>query len=932
MAANGRSALDPELARLIDDARHKNDWRLWGPYLPERQWGTVREDYSRDGDSWNYFTHDQARSRVYRWGEDGLLGVCDRRCRLACAPTFWNGRDPILKERLFGLTGPEGNHGEDVKECYYYLEASPTGSYLKALYKYPQRAFPYDLLVAENRMRGRNAAEFELIDTGVFDDNRYFDIFIEYVQAGPEDILARITACNRGPDAARLDIIPTLWFRNSWSWGREGDGYWRKPNISRIDASSARLVHESLGTYQLQVAPASDGTMPELIFTDNETNTERLFKSPNTNPYVKDAFHRYLINGEHEAVNPAGEGTKVGALYRLNIPAGERLSVEIRFYNENQSTNLKAWREVDEMIARREAESRGFIDDLKRKLRVRLSEQDAARFNTPADGNAAASEDFLTAEENLVIRQALAGMIWSVQFYHYVVDDWIGGDPWRPVRRLNPRNDEWDHLHSLELISMPDKWEYPWFAAWDLAFHTLAFAPVDPRFSQSQLELMLRENYMHPNGQIPAYEWNFSDVNPPVHAWAAYRLFKVANPLGSGVDRVFLSRVFQKLLLNFTWWVNRKDPEGRNLFAGGFLGLDNIGVFDRSKPLPGGGQLQQADGTAWMAFYCATMLSIALELAAQDPAYEDIAYKFLEHFTSIVEAMHAEAGSGLWDEEDGFYYDKMIVDGAAIPLKLRSMVGIIPVLAASVVESDMILKLPDFYQRVVWFRQNRKNLSRHFQFRESTQSSGTLRGLLAVPSQERLERVLGYVLDENEFLSPYGIRSLSRYHKDHPFELNIGGEHYSVRYHAAESDSGLFGGNSNWRGPVWFPINYLLIEALETYHLYYGDTLKVECPTGSGTMMTLREVAAEISHRLSSLFLPDKNGRRPCHGEDRRYAEDPNWKDLILFYEYFDGDTGRGLGASHQTGWTSLVVRTVRRASDEWQRYLYEAQTEAPKG
>ncbi len=934
MAENRRSAseIDHELERLIEDARHKSDWRLWGPYLPERQWGTVREDYSRDGDSWNYFTHDQARSRAYRWGEDGLLGICDRRCRLCCAPAFWNGRDPILKERLFGLTGPEGNHGEDVKECYYYLEASPTGSYLKALYKYPQAAYPYDLLVAENRKRGRDTREFELIDTGVFDDNRYFDIFIEYVQAGTEDILARISAYNRGPDAAPLDIIPTLWFRNSWTWGREGSGYWRKPKISRIDASAARLVHDSIGSYLMQLAPASDGTAAELLFTENETNNERLFKSPNASPYVKDAFHRYLIEGERKAVNPAGEGTKVGALYRLNIPPGDKRVVEIRFFKEHQETALKSWREVDEMFARREAESREYYTELKRKFRSRLSAADAAMLARAAESDGV-EPDVFTSEENLIVRQAMAGMIWTVQFYHYVVDDWLAGDPASPpLRRSHPLNADWRHLHSLELISMPDKWEYPWFAAWDLAFHTLAFASFDPKFAQSQLELMLRENYMHPNGQIPAYEYNFGDVNPPVHAWAAYRLYKVANPLGSGIDRVFLSRVFQKLLLNFTWWVNRKDPEGRNIFAGGFLGLDNIGVFDRSKPLPGGGQLEQADGTAWMAFYCATMLSIALELAEHDAAYEDIAYKFLEHFTSIVEAMHAEDGSGLWDEKDGFYYDKMIVGGVAIPLKLRSLVGIIPMLAASVVESDMIVKLPDFYERVMWFRQNRKNLARHFQFRESTQSPGALRGLLAVPSRGRLERVLRYVLDENEFLSPYGIRSLSRYHKDHPFELNIDGEHYSVHYQAAESDSGLFGGNSNWRGPIWFPINYLLIEAFETYHLYYGETLKVECPTGSGKMMTLREVAAEISRRLSLLFLPDQNGRRPCHGDDRRYAEDPNWRDLILFYEYFDGDSGRGLGACHQTGWTSLVTRTLRRASEEWQRYLYEAQTEAPKG
>jgi hypothetical protein len=922
-----------EATRLVEDSRHRNDWKLWGPYLPERQWGTVREDYSATGDAWHYFPHDHARSRAYRWGDDGLLGVCDRLCRLCFAPTFWNGRDPILKERLFGLTGPEGNHGEDVKECYYYLEASPTGSYLKALYKYPQAAFPYDQLVAENRRRGRSAPEFELVDTGVFDDNRYFDIFIEYTEAGPEDMLARITACNRGPEAARLEIIPTLWFRNTWSWGREGDGYWRKPTIREAGPTSAQLAHESLGEYVFQVACAADGSVPELLFTENETNNVRLFKSPNAGAYVKDAFHRYVINGERDAVNRAGIGTKVGARYRLEIPAGGEQVVRVRFCKQDLAAALDLSCGFDEMVARRATEMNEYYEAIKRRISKRV-------INVPiaVDGRVLpmlpdSDGELLTQDEDTIVRRAVAGLVWTVQFYHYVVDEWIGGDPATPKpphERASARNSDWRHLHSLELISMPDKWEYPWFAAWDLCFHVIPFAIFDPRFAQHQLELMLRENYMHPNGQIPAYEYNFGDVNPPVHAWAAYRMYKIASPVG-GSDRVFLSRTFQKLLLNFTWWVNRKDPGGRNLFSGGFLGLDNIGIFDRSKPLPGGGQLEQADGTAWMAFYCATMLSIALELASNDPAYEDIAYKFLEHFTTIVEAMHGEGTDALWDEEDGFYYDRMIAGGVTIPLKIRSMVGIIPVLAASVVESGMIEKLPDFYERVEWFRQNRKNLSRHFQFRESTHPPGTLRGLLALPSRQRLERVLAYVLDENEFFSPHGVRSLSRYHKDHPFELNIGGEHYRVQYQAAESDSGLFGGNSNWRGPVWLPINYLLIEALETYHLYYGETFKVECPTGSGVMMTLREVATEIARRLATLLLQDKNGKRPCHGDDPRYMNDPHWKDLPLFYEYFDGDNGRGLGASHQTGWTSLLVRTLRRSNEEWQRYQYEAQAVAPK-
>ncbi|MDO8434113.1 MAG: hypothetical protein Q7S58_17075 [Candidatus Binatus sp.] len=923
---------DSEEFRLLEDSRHKSDWRLWGPYLPERQWGTVREDYSGNGDSWNSFTHDQARSRAYRWGEDGLLGVCDRECRLCFAPTFWNGRDPILKERLFGLTGPEGNHGEDVKECYYYLDASPTGSYLRALYKYPQSAYPYDLLVAENKRRSRDEPEFELIDTGIFDGNRYFDIFVEYVQAAPDDILVKLTAFNRGPDLARLDLLPTLWFRNTWSWGREGNGYWKRPSIRQLSPTSARLEHETLGAYIYQVEVPANGKQPELLFTDNESNSMRLWGKPNQTPYVKDAFHRYLVGGERDAINPAKEGTKVAAHYSFEVPGGGEQSVHVRFCGEAAAESRASGADVAELFARRAEEEHDYYRGLVRRYGSRLIKRDDGQAGLPAP-TPQDLDELYGPKEAIAVRQCFAGLVWTTQFYHYFVRDWLEGDPGEPPpppERAHGRNADWEHLHSFELISVPDKWEYPWFAAWDLAFHTVPFAVIDPAFAKSQLELMLRETYMHANGQIAAYEFGFGDVNPPVHAWAAYRYYKTASTVAKP-DRVFLARVFQKLLLNFTWWVNRKDPDGKNIFSGGFLGLDNIGVFDRSKPLPTGGRLEQADGTAWMAFYCATMLSIALELASNDPVYEDIAYKFLEHFTSIVEAMHDVGKEGLWDEEDGFYYDRVVADGVKLPLKVRSMVGIIPLLAASVVESDMIEKLPDFYERVQWFRDNRKHLARHFQFRESTHPPGLTRGLLALPSRERLERVLRYVLDENEFLSPYGIRSLSRYHLEHPFVLDIGGSEYRVDYQPAESRSGVFGGNSNWRGPVWFPINYLLIEALEAYHIYYGDTFKVECPTGSGKMLTLREVAAELAHRLSLLFLPDENGRRPCHGDDRRYAEDPHWKDLVLFYEYFDGDTGKGLGASHQTGWTSLVMRCLRRSNEQWQRYQYEAQAEVPQ-
>jgi hypothetical protein len=883
---NGRNA---EALRLAEDSRIEKNWKRWGPYLSERQWGTVREDYSPGGEVWDYFSHDQARSRAYRWGEDGLLGITDRQCRLAFALALWNGRDPILKERLFGLTGPEGNHGEDVKECYFYLDSTPTHSYMKALYKYPQAEFPYLRLVEENRSRGKDAPELELADTGVFDDNRYFDVVAEYAKASTNDILIRITVFNRGPESADLVLLPTLWFRNSWSWGREGEGYWPKPRLARSGPGLIEAEHASLGRYVL----AADGE-PELLFTENETNVARLFGGTNASPHVKDAFHEYVIHGRLDAVNPAQEGTKAAALYRLSIPARGQTTLRLRLSEGKPGTFGSAF---DRVFEDRIREADAFYRD-------RLS--------------AAASSD-----ERSVVRQGYAGLLWSKQFYHYVVRDWAQGDPAQPAppeSRKHGRNTDWPHLYNRDIISMPDKWEYPWYAAWDLAFHMIPFATVDPDFAKKQLTLFLREWYMHPNGQLPAYEFAFSDVNPPVHAWAAWRVYKMTGPRGKR-DRVFLARVFHKLLLNFTWWVNRKDARGKNLFSGGFLGLDNIGVFDRSQALPTGGELEQADGTAWMAFYATTLLSMALELASEDPAYEDVASKFFEHFMAIVEAMNHLGGSGLWDEEDGFYYDQLRVDGKSIPLKTRSMVGIIPLFACEILEVDVMRKLPGFSKRTEWYLENRQDLTEHIACLRSP-GGGPLDGshehrLLALPSRERLTRVLRYLLDENEFLSPYGLRSLSRFHRDRPYEFHSNEQTFRVDYTPGESTTGLFGGNSNWRGPIWFPLNYLLVEALERYHHFYGDSLKVECPTGSGRFMNLSEVAMEIAGRLSRIFLPDESGRRPVHGGARLYEKDPHWKDLALFYEYFHGETGRGVGASHQTGWTALAVRLIEDLAKE---------------
>ena len=924
---------DAEYLRLTTGMGRNESWRRWGPFLAERQWATVREDYSPDGTAWEYFPHEHARSRAYRWGEDGLLGICDRRCRLCFAIALWNGRDPILKERLFGLTGNEGNHGEDVKECYYYLDATPTASYLKGLYKYPQAEYPYALLVEENRRRGRKEPEFELIDTGVFDNNRYFDIFVEYAKASPEDILIKITVCNRGPEAADLHLLPTLWFRNTWSWGRDGDDYWERPILWQTDPAAVRAEHEALGNYVFCPAPAPGGERPKWLFTENETNTKRLWGADAPQGYFKDAFHRYVVNGEPDAVNPDQTGTKAAVWYRLSVAARGEVCVRLRLTRAEEAGS-KPFGDFDELLAKRTQEAADFYDGLFQFVQPTYVEQPRTESAARNGQNDGLPQGVFTQDERNVIRQAMAGLIWSCQFYHFIISDWLEGDPSQPPppdRRLEGRNHDWGHLYCRDVMSMPDKWEYPWFAAWDLAFHTIAYSVIDPDFAKRQLELVMSERFMHPNGQIPAYEWAFGDVNPPVHGWAAYRLYKSMLLFGERDDRQFLSRVFQKLLLGFTWWVNRKDPDGKNIFAGGFLGLDNIGAFDRSKPLPTGGQLQQADGTAWMAFYCANLLTIALEIAYHDPAYEDIAYKFFEHFTTIVSAINNIGGEGLWNEEDGFYYDHLVVDRKKIPLKVRSMVGLIPVLAASVMETHLIMKLPDLVRRIRWFMRKRPKLLKHLSVIHDPTGEHPIRALLAIPTKEQLIRVLRYVLDEEEFLSPYGIRSISKYHAAHPFVFSAGGQEYRVDYQPEESDTGLFGGNSNWRGPIWFPINYLLIETLEIYYLFWGDELKVECPTGSGRMMTLIEVAHELGWRLGSIFLRDANGRRPCHGNDNRYATDPNWKDLVLFYEYFHGDTGRGLGANHQTGWTAAVVRCFHRAAERYQRFQFEPHEVLPE-
>jgi hypothetical protein len=885
---------DRESLRLQEDARREKNWKRWGPYLAERQWGTVREDYSSDGRAWEYLVHDHARSRAYRWGEDGLLGICDREGRLCFALALWNGRDPILKERLFGLTNGEGNHGEDAKEVWYYLDATPTHSYLKGLYRYPQATYPYAELVAENARRGKDEPEYELEDTGILDGGRFFDVLAEYAKAEPDDLSIRITVTNRGPEKATLHLLPTLWFRNTWSWGRAGEGYWPKPRLSRASDRAVLAEHASLGTFRLQLQPLADSRPPSLLFTENETNAERLFKTPNPTPYVKDAFHEYLVAGRTDAVNPGSVGTKAAAHYVLELESGASQVVKLRLHAASHPLVPSLSSGFDALFDERIREADAFYA-------ARLSES-------------------LSPEERSVSRQAYAGLLWSKQFFYYDVKTWLEGDPSQPApapERRRVRNTDWDNLYNRDVLSIPDKWEYPWYAAWDLAFHMIPLSQVDPEFAKEQLVLLLREWYMHPSGQIPAYEFAFSDVNPPVHAWAAWRVYKMTGARGKR-DTLFLARVFQKLLLNFTWWVNRKDPRGQGLFAGGFLGLDNIGVFDRSQPLPSGMILEQADGTAWMAFYCITMMAMAIELSKDHPAYEDLASKFFEHFVRISDAMNCLGGTGLWSEEDGFYYDHLVVGGAdPVQLRIRSMVGLVPLFAVSVLEDKALEKMPGFYRRMQWFLENRPDLAGSLSYLETQTPEGgsASHRLLAIPSRRRLERMLGYLLDENEFLSPYGIRSLSRVHEQKPYVFHAGGHELRVEYAPGESRTGSFGGNSNWRGPVWFPVNYLLIEALERYHHFYGKGFTIECPARSGVRMDLGEVAQELARRLCQIFMPDSHGVRPYRGVDWRFRDEPIWQGPDLFHEYFHGDTGRGLGASHQTGWTALVVRCLEDAA-----------------
>lgn len=877
---------DQETLRLEADAKREKNWKRWGPYLSERQWATVREDYSPDGDAWDYFPHDHARSRAYRWGEDGILGITDRQCRLCFSLAMWNGEDSILKERLFGLTNSQGNHGEDVKELYYYLDSTPTHSYMKGLYKYPQTRFPYDQLVRENRRRGNDQPEFELIDTGIFDDDKYFDVYAEYAKASDNDLLIRITICNRANQPAVLHLLPTLWFRNTWIWGCAHEGCTLKPVIKKINKSTLLTQHETLNRFVFAVGPDQAGKTPEILFTENETNTLRLFGIDNYTPYTKDAFGEYVINGNTGAVKNEPEGTKAAPYYKLNVPAGGQVQVKMRLFAETENVSQPFNKDFHKVFEQRIAEAEDFY---KQKIPSGLSDQSRA-----------------------VVRQAYAGLLWSKQFYHYVVRDWLDGDsaePTPPESRKKIRNQDWPHLFNRDVISMPDKWEYPWYASWDTAFHMISFAKIDPDFAKKQLILFLREWYMHPNGQIPAYEFSFSDVNPPVHAWACWRVYKMTGPRGRR-DRMFLESAFQKLLLNFTWWVNRKDPLGDNIFGGGFLGLDNIGIFDRSQPLPDGGLLQQADGTAWMAFYCGTMLSMALELAKDEPVYEDMASKFFVHFIAIADAMNNLSGTGLWDETDGFYYDHIRLPGGSVALKLRSLVGLMPLIAVEIIDKKTVAGLKGFQKRAQWFMKNRKDLAQTISYMTcDCKDDPDVPYMLGIPSRDRLERVLRYLLDENEFLSPFGIRSLSKVYKDHPFSAWIGGKEYRVDYLPGESNTGLFGGNSNWRGPIWFPINYLLIEALQRYDHFYGERLQVEFPTGSGTMMTLGQVASELAIRLTKIFIPDESGHRPLHGNVEKYSTDHHWRNLVLFNEYFHSETGRGVGASHQTGWTSLVTR-----------------------
>jgi hypothetical protein len=863
-------------------------WKAWGPYLSERQWGTVREDYSSDGDAWNYFPHAHARSRAYRWGEDGIAGICDDRQRLCLALAVWNGADPIIKERMFGLTNGEGNHGEDVKEYWFYLDSTPTHSYLKCQYKYPQRAYPYDDLVSTNARRGRQDFEYELLDTGVFDEDRYFDIVVEYAKAQPDDIIMLVTVTNRGPDVASLHVLPTLWFRNTWSWG---DGS-AKPNIKATNAGpegvAALASHGELGDWQL-CADAS----AQLLFCDNETNNQRLFGSPNPSRYVKDAINDFVVHACHEAVSPDRSGTKVAAHHVLEVGPGDTTTVRLRLHAQGAAVQAPLGSGFDEVVAARRREADEFYSTV--------------------------IPSALGADARQVMRQALAGMLWSKQYYEYDIHRWLrehGVNPWDPNAPGSPvRNVQWFHLLAGDVISMPDKWEYPWFAAWDLAFHCVALALVDVDFAKSQVELLLDPRYAHPSGQIPAYEWNFSDVNPPVTAWAALFVYEREAGLRGAGDRQFLARVFDRLTDNFTWWINRKDPDDRNLFQGGFLGLDNIGVFDRSAPLPGGGTLEQADSTAWMALYCQWMARMALELAKEDPTYRNSALKFLVHFEWIAVAMNPPAGqTPLWDDEDGFYYDVMrMPDGSAIQLRVRSLVGLLPIFAATVFDAEAVNGSPELFERLEAFERRFADEVPALAHLPEPNPRGAR--IVALVDEDRLRRVLAVMLDENEFLGPHGIRALSRRHLQQPYVFDWGGNQYSVHYLPAESDTGMFGGNSNWRGPVWVPMNLIILRGLVELHGYYGDDLKVECPTGSGQEMHLGEIATALANRLTSTFLDDGSGRRPVFGGTAKFQGDPHWHDLLLFYEYFHGDNGAGLGASHQTGWTGTVALALLLAA-----------------
>ncbi len=895
--------MDPAIGvreqQRLNEAREAGiPWKKWGPYLSERQWGTVREDYSKEGDAWNFFTHDHARSRAYRWGEDGIAGLSDDKQHLCFALALWNGKDPILKERLFGLTNSEGNHGEDVKEYYFYLDSTPTHSYMKYLYKYPQAAYPYADLVDTNRRRSRNEFEYELLDTGVFNDDRYFDVFVEYAKAGPEDILVRITAANRGPDPAELHLLPTLWFRNDWAtWIAESNRAAEKPNLRQIAAaagtSAVAATHSVVGDFVL----SCEGEVP-LLFTDNTTNHERLFPGQkNESPYVKDGINDCVVQGNQAAVNPEKQGTKVAAHYRVTIAPGQSATVRLRLTGQSAAGKSGKTKTIPS----------GFGAEFDKTMAVRLREADEFyRSVTPPSVSPDAAN---------VMRQAIAGMLWSKQFFFFDGDNWLDERFSNPLHTgyRTARNSEWYHMFNEDIISMPDKWEYPWYAAWDLAFHTLPLSIVDPEFAKDQMDMMLRASYQHPNGQMPAYEWNFSDVNPPVHASATLFLYRTDQALRGEVDVDFLKSTFNKLLLNFTWWVNRKDRFGKNVFEGGFLGLDNIGVFDRSAPLPTGGHLEQADGTAWMALFSQNMLELAVELAAHDRTYEAMVFKFAEHFYYIAAGMNRPGADGMWDEEDGFYYDLLrLPDGSATRLKVRSMVGLLPLCATTVIEEWQRERVPQALGHIQERLRRMPELSATMHPTGPGHLGVAERGMIALLNPERLRRILAKMLDENEFLSPYGIRSLSKFHEQHPYVLHASGQEHRVDYLPAESNTGMFGGNSNWRGPVWMPVNALLIRALLNFYLYHGDNFKIECPTGSGRMMNLFEVAKEISDRLAGIFLRDARGRRPVYGGTEKFQADPHWRDHILFYEYFHGDKGAGLGASHQTGWTGLVAKLIQ--------------------